>query len=67
MSDGIMTTSTRIDREVLERMAAKAVCSSLYYDLMDALDAISDEELLAVIEGQYPCDCYECEARRVNL
>jgi hypothetical protein len=63
----IITTSTSIDREVLEQMAAKAVCAYQYYDLMDCLDSTSDEELLAIIEGRYPCDCDDCEATRATV
>jgi hypothetical protein len=63
----IITISTSIDREVLEQMAAKAICAYQYYDLMDCLDSTSDEELLAIIEGRYPCDCDECEATHADL
>jgi len=42
-------------REKLEKLATKAVCTCLYYDLQDTLSESSDEELQAIVDGDYDC------------
>jgi hypothetical protein len=46
------------DRKVLERVALERVCPCLYYDLADYMSETSDDELIAIIEGEISCnDC----------
>lgn len=44
------------DRETLEQMALEAVCSCLYYDLVDGIESVSDGELIGIIEHKEPCE-----------
>jgi hypothetical protein len=48
------------DREALEREALMAVCSCEYYDLADAIDGVSNEDLQDIIEGRHQCGNPEC-------
>ena len=45
-----------LDRRFLEAVARYKVCSCLYYDLCDSLDAVSDADLFAIINGLIKCD-----------
>ena len=43
-------------RVSLEKQALRHICSCLYYDLADSIDAASDQELVDYIEGRYDCE-----------
>ena len=45
-------------RVELEKLALLQICSCLYYDLADSIDAASDKELIDYIAERY--DCYMC-------
>lgn len=38
------------DREHLEQLACRTVSSDLYYDLVDTIDSLTDEDLYSLIE-----------------
>jgi len=40
----------------LEKQALMQICSCLYYDLADNIDAVSDQELIDYIVDRYDCD-----------
>ena len=40
----------------LEKQALMHICSCLYYDLADSIDAASDQELVDYIADRYDCD-----------
>jgi hypothetical protein len=40
----------------LEKLALLKICSCLYYDLADSIDAASDQELIDYIADRYDCD-----------
>lgn len=40
----------------LEKQALRKICSCLYYDLADSIDAASDDELVDYIADRYDCD-----------
>ena len=39
----------KLDREALEALAKKEICSCWYYDLCDSIDAIDDADLYKII------------------
>ncbi len=41
---------------MLEKMASEAICSCLYYDLMDNMDNTPTKELIEIIQGNFNCD-----------
>ena len=43
-------------RERLEKQALLNICSCLYYDLADSIDAVSDQELVDFVADRYDCD-----------
>ena len=43
-------------RVSLEKQALLNICSCLYYDLADSIDAVSDQELVDYIADRYDCD-----------
>ena len=40
----------------LEKQALLNICSCLYYDLADSIDAVSDQELVDFVADRYDCD-----------
>jgi len=48
----------RVSREQLEILAIEAVCACWYYDLLDALEETTDNELVRIIERE---TCNFCE------
>ena len=40
----------------LEEQALMQICSCLYYDLADSIDAVSDQDLVDYIADRYDCD-----------
>ena len=40
----------------LEKQALMQICSCLYYDLADNIDAASDQDLVDYIADRYDCD-----------
>ena len=40
----------------LEKKALLNICSCLYYDLADSIDAVSDQELVDFVADRYDCD-----------
>ena len=40
----------------LEKQALRNICSCLYYDLADSIDAASDQDLVDYIADRYDCD-----------
>ena len=40
----------------LEKLALLQICSCLYYDLADSIDAVSDQELVDYTANRYDCD-----------
>ena len=40
---------------MLEKMASEAICSCLYYDLMDNMDNTPTNELIEIIQGNFNC------------
>lgn len=51
----------QMDRGSLVRLALLVICACQFYDLMDAIDETSDQELLDIINHRYVCDI--CNAK----
>jgi hypothetical protein len=55
-----------VDREALEREALLAACSCDYYGLADAIDSVSNEDLLQIIDGRRQCSNPDCPYKMSN-